>query len=477
MSHCKIILGLAVAATLIATACGGGGGNGRTTCNPAATPTGCSGDYQCEVVAGATDGGALGHCYPPAYLEVTVLDPTAEDEPVGGARVVVTDADTGAAAAPAGTTASSGVARIAVVWPRAEPDLTPGHSFNIRVSAAGYYEYPGATRVSIPVTVSRDPLKALDPAQATIRIISMAVAPKGAITGSVLQADGKTPARGVLVVAETSNLPLVGFSAVSDTNGEYAMYNVESGSYMLSGLFAGMSFPQSNVSVSGSAVHAKLVADATPLLATVTGQVNIVSSGGLSSTNVVLRMRTTWDVPPGLQVAVSGGGGFQIPDVPTGIYEAVAGWGNDGLVLDPDPNIAGTQIQEISVVGQSPPATVPLAGSFKVTDAVQILGPGATTNDETVGVSPIFRWKKYAQASFYKVYLWDGISPDAIWTLDGSVTSITAETVTYPGAPDAPAIVPGLMYQWWVEAWADTPDVRELSHSEDQLGVFRYVAQ
>jgi hypothetical protein len=473
MSHRTNPLGLAVAATLIVTACGDGG-RASTTCDPTATPTGCSGDYQCEVVSGATDGGAHGHCYPPAYLDVTVLDPAHDDRPVDGARVVVVDADTGAAAAPAGTTSSKGIARLAVVWPRSVSDQAPAHSFNIRVSAPGYYEYPGAMRAFLPVSVQRDPLVTLDPAQAEIRIIPMSAAPRGAISGSVMHADGKTPARGVLVAAETNNPPLVGYSSVSDANGEYIIYNVASGSYVLSGLFAGTSFPQSNVSVSGSEVHAKLVADATPLLATVTGQVNVVSGSGASSTNVVLRLRTTWDVAPGLEVAVSGGGSFEIPGVPTGTYEAVAGWGNDGLVLDPDPNIADTQIQEVSVVGQAPSATVTLEGSFTVTDAVQLLGPGASSNLEPISGRPVFRWKKYSQASFYRLYLWDGISPDPIWALDGSTTPITAELVTYPGTP---ALVPGSIYQWWVEAWSNTPDVRELSYSEDQLGVFLYVEE
>ena len=137
MTHVKSLVGLAATAVLLATACGGGGGGTPLTCNPTLTPTGCSGDYQCEVVAGATSG-ALGRCFPPAYLDVSVLDPTDGDQPVGGARVIVLDADTGAAAAPAGTTSSSGVARIAVVWPRSDPDLNPAHSFTIRVSAARY---------------------------------------------------------------------------------------------------------------------------------------------------------------------------------------------------------------------------------------------------------------------------------------------------------------------------------------------------
>jgi hypothetical protein len=466
----RFLARLAVLASAgLAGACGGGGG-GTFTCDPAATPTGCSGDYQCEAVDGA-DGGTPGRCFPPAYLEVTVVDPTQDNRAVSGARVVAIDADTYAAAAPAAVTGSNGVARIPVVWPRSSPDTTPSHMFALRVSAAGYYDYPGTLRTAIPVSVQRDPLQVLPAAETEVHLLPMANAPKGAITGNVLQSDGKTPARGVLVVAETNTEPLVGYSAVSDAKGDFAIYNVESRAYVVSGLFAGMSFPQSSVSVSGATVQAKLVADATPQLASVTGQVSIVAAAGITATTVVLRVRSTHDVPPGLRVAT--GGSFVIDGVPTGTYEAVAGWGIDGLVLDPDPNIAGTQVQEISVVGQDPPATFPLDGSFKVTDAVQILGPGVSVSAEPISGDPIFRWKKYPQADFYRLSLWDGMGTTPIWTFDAPATGAQSETVTYPGDPQ---LVDGQIYQWWVEAMSSTPTERPLSHGEDQLGVFEYVA-
>jgi hypothetical protein len=475
MSHVKTLLGLAITVCLTITACGGGGGTARTSCDPTATPTGCSGDYQCEVVAGATDGGALGRCYPPAYLDVTVLDPTDGNNPVGGARVVVVDADTGEAAAPAGTTSSNGVARIAVVWPRTDPDLDPGHSFHVRVSAVGYLDYPGATRASIPVSVSRDPLKSLEPVGATITILPLANPPKGSITGSVLHADGKTPARGVLVVAEDSNaVPPVGQSSVSDAAGEFAIYNVESRSYVVSAYFAGASFPSSPVSVSGAEVHAKVIADASPALATVTGQVNIVATSAKTQATVVLRIASTRDVVPGLVTTATSGTPFTITGAATGTYEAVAGWGNDGLVLDPDTNIGQTGGQVVTVLGTSPPTTVALADHFKVTDAVAILGPGQSGDVTLVNGTPTFRWQKYPQADFYIVKVWDGMSPDPIWLADSRTVDMTSETVAYPGTP---ALLSGYFYQWWVEAWASAPTERPLSHSEELLGVFEYIEQ
>jgi hypothetical protein len=474
MRHFKTLLGILVAVAVTGAACSGGGGSGRTICNPTLTPTGCSGDFQCEVVSGGADAGTLGHCFPPAYLDVTVLDPTQEDEPVGGARVVVTDADTGAAAGPAGTTSSSGVARVPVVWPRSEPDTTPAHSFNVRISAVGYLEYPGAARASIPVSVQRDPLLSLDPAQATIRILPFANPPKGSITGTVVKSDAKTPAPGVLVVAEDLNaVPPVGLSSVTDSSGAFAIYNVESRSYQVSAYFAGLSFPSSPVSVSGAEVHAaKIIADATPAIASVTGQVEIVSASSKTAATVVLRIATTGDVVPGLRTTASSGSAFSIAGAATGTYQAVAGWGNDGLVLDPDTNIGQTGYQEVSVLGTSPPGTAALPDHFKVTDAVTILGPGQSGDVTLVNGVPTFRWQKYPQAAFYIVKVWDGITPDPTWIGDSRTVTMPNEQVAYP---ETPPLVSGFFYQWWVEAWTSTPTERQLSHSEEQLGIFEYV--
>jgi hypothetical protein len=273
----------------------------------------------------------------------------------------------------------------------------------------------------------------------------------------------------VLVVAETSAEPPVGYAAVSDANGAFELVNMQAGTYTISGYFAGKSFPQSTISVSGSTVRdVRLVADATPALATVTGQVDIVAATA-TATSVVLRVRSTRDVPPGYTVRATGGQPFQLAGVSTGTFEAVAGFGNDQLVLDPDPNIAGTQIQTVAVNGAPGGATVTLDGHFKVTAAVQITSPGANANPDLVSGAPVFRWKAYPQADHYKLYLWDGIAGGTSWELD----NVTTESFSYDD-PSYPALVDGYLYQWRVEAWATSPTPRPLSHSEDQLGVFQY---
>jgi len=300
-----------------------------------------------------------------------------------------------------------------------------------------------------------------------VRIMPLEEPATGSISGTVLESDGQTPASGVLVIAEAPNeSPPVGFSSVTDAAGTFEIFNVQVRSYVLSAYFGGESFPQQDVSVMGGAVRdLKLVADATPLCATVRGQVDIVASGGATTTTVVLRTRSTRDVPPGLRVEATGGQPFEIPGVGTGTFEAVAAYGNDGLVLDPDPNIAGTEIQEVAVIGAAVGQTISLNEHFKVTSAVTILGPGETGGLAPVSAAPTFRWKDYPGADSYTVRL-SGFAAGLTWSQEG----VTTTSYAY----DGPALTDGYIYQWLVEAWSSTPDLRPISRSEDQLGVFLY---
>jgi hypothetical protein len=84
------------------------------------------------------------------------------------------------------------------------------------------------------------------------------------------------------------------------------------------------------------------------------------------------------DVPPGLRAPDSGtapniDGAWTIAGIPDGKYVVLAAFENDGLVRDPDPNISGTQIQRVTVAN----GALSAAPAFKVTAAVQMVGPGS----------------------------------------------------------------------------------------------------
>src|SRR5690606_36947670 len=93
---------------------------------------------------------------------------------------------------------------------------------------------------------------------------------------------------------------------------------------------------------------------------TVNGQVQIVDGNGFMATSVILVVEDTFDenaargsVPRGLRAPETGPvsveGAFTILGVPEGRYVVLAAYENDGLVRDPDTNIAGTGFVRIEV--------------------------------------------------------------------------------------------------------------------------------
>src|SRR5439155_1171747 len=97
-------------------------------------------------------------------------------------------------------------------------------------------------------------------------------------------------------------------------------------------------------------------------------------------------------------------GAFTIDNVPEGTYKVLAAFENDGLVRDPDPNIAGTQI--VTVKMPSPGMDVALGSSFKITEALQVFGPGAG-DPEAVLTAPTLRWADDSSEDFYTVVVYN----------------------------------------------------------------------
>jgi predicted AlkP superfamily phosphohydrolase/phosphomutase len=136
-------------------------------------------------------------------------------------------------------------------------------------------------------------------------------------------------------------------------------------------------------------------------LGSVSGSVSIVNAPGGSMTTVVLVVASTFnealkrgDVPPGLRAPKAGvpsvSGAFTIADVPDGNYVVLAAFENDALVRDPDTEIGGTQIQRVTLGDGGRQATLPM--SFKITEALTIMSPGAGDAIDTVSGTPTFVW-------------------------------------------------------------------------------------
>jgi hypothetical protein len=146
----------------------------------------------------------------------------------------------------------------------------------------------------------------------------------------------------------------------------------------------------------------------------------------------------------------------------------LAAFENDLLVRDPDTSIGGTSLQRITVAdGQA----VTMAESFKITEHLAIVGPGAE-GPEAVSGAPVFRWSDDSSEDRYELELYSALG-DLVWS-DRAVPGVSGSSTvehTYAG----PALVPGMIYQFRVTSFRDrrgTPTA--ISRSEDLRGVFSY---
>jgi hypothetical protein len=157
-------------------------------------------------------------------------------------------------------------------------------------------------------------------------------------------------------------------------------------------------------------------------------------------------------------------GAFTIEGVPDGRYVVLAAFENDILVRDPDSQIAGTDILHLQVPDGTN-YTINIADSFKVTEALVIVTPGAGEPELITG-TPDFVWKDDSSETRYELVVYNAFG-DEVWRNDNvpRVTGSENVTVTYAGSP----LQPGMYYQFKVKSWRDNSPI---SQTEDLLGVF-----
>jgi len=142
----------------------------------------------------------------------------------------------------------------------------------------------------------------------------------------------------------------------------------------------------------------------------------------------------------------------------------LAAFENDFLVRDPDLSIAGTQILHIQVpVGSS--YEIDIASSFKVTEALVVVSPGAN-DPELVTENPTFIWKDDSSETKYSIVVYNAFG-DEVWRDDNlpRVTGLENVTVDYGGDQ----LQSGMSYQFRATSWRDDGPI---SQTEDLLGVF-----
>jgi hypothetical protein len=414
----------------------------------------CDNGQVCESYTDTS--GTHAACFAPTTLKGKITN-AQTGAAVQGARVIAIDGDTHAAVSAASISDASGNYEVRITAPRMSG---VDKAFTLRVSAAGFEEFPSGIRVALPIMVAfADPqgAAAIDGPQ-DVALSPLSPAPAGSIAGKV----SGMQAAGVLVVADNGTNAI---SSVSDSDGNYVLFNVPDGTYAVRGYFVGVNYaPADGVVVAGARKDGVDLAASGAASGALTGTLSYVAGAGTSTTTaVVLRLKSTREVPPGLQVAAMNSTPYQLEKIPDGTYEVVAAYPNDQLVKDPDPGQAGTITPVVTFAGGN---TVDV-GSFKITTPVNMTAPDASAK---VGGNPTFTWAAYPQTYQYKIEVFDS-EGTPIWqpaNIDGGLTSLT-----YAGSV---ALQPGSYYQWRITSFANptgsTP-VRPISQSEDLRGVWQ----
>ena len=93
----------------------------------------------------------------------------------------------------------------------------------------------------------------------------------------------------------------------------------------------------------------------------------------------------------------------------------LAAFENDFLVRDPDPSIGGTQILHIQVPDGSG-YNIDIASSFKVTEALVVVSPGATGPELVLG-SPDLIWEDDSSEIKYSIVVYNAFGEE-VWRDD-----------------------------------------------------------
>ena len=452
-----------VLAAVVLAGCGDDGGG---ACDPVAA-TGCDDGQVCELV-----GGGAPACFAPVVIAGRVFD-LASGGPIAGARIVAVDAN----GAPAGSVAVSdaeGAYAVGIATTRAA-DGTPvgGSAVTLRADAAGYLTFPSGVRSALPID-TRAPVADGDRFVVSsdltdIGLLALTGAPGGQIHGEAAVNDTHAP---VLVVVESAALGAVrGRSAIADRDGDYRLYNLPAGDYTVTAYAAGHSYPTKTVSLAAGQDAAVDLALDEAATSTLSGSVQLVNPQAGTATSVILVVESTFDPrlvrgdsPAGLRApgppsAPDVTGAFRIEGVPAGRYVVLAAFENDQLVRDAS-SIGGTEIvHQLVEAGQD----VAIAESFKVTGAVELVGPGADGPELVVG-TPVFRWIDDSSEDRYRLTVFDAYGAE-VWT-HVEPSGARDPSTTYAG----PALRSGMTYQFRVVSIKDPAE--ELSRSEELRGVF-----
>ncbi len=460
---------LMIIVAVLVPGCQRSGGPNSTVCdvnNPV-----CADDLICNPTI---DGGGL--CAPPITISGTVVD-LSGDQPIAGARVQALDAN-GAAVGAVAIAEEDGSFMLHVPALRDSAGQPRDSAVTLQAQAAGFQEFPTALRPALPIALENAVADGdswrIDDTLSTIKLIDLKLPSEtlGTISGQVT---GKHTS-GLLMVAESDSVSRTGFS---DREGNYVIYNVPPGQYVVKGYASGIQMDETIVDVhAGAEVAGVDLVEVNRDLNRVSGSVQIVNATGGAVTSVILAVASTFNetsakgtAPPGLRVAdVSGA--FTLADVPDGHYVVLAAFENDALVRDPDQSIGGTEIVRITVPDPDLGNDLMISEGFKVTGALSIVSPGADGLEQIGASQLVFVWEDDSSEDGYEIELFDAFG-EQVWhdEIEG-VSGSEHVSLTYTG----PSLEHGMIYQFRVTSFRERNSGRAaISKTEDLRGAFEFV--
>lgn len=444
---------------LIGSGCGSKNGEG-TSCDPNVLENnaGCADGLVCEQ---KQDG--QGACFAPVLIQGHVFD-LQTSAPIADARVVALDAN-GAAASTVGISSADGSYSLRILTQRNQDGSIVAADYTLRSDASGYQSFPGGIRPALPTKVMGTPAApglVVSSTLTEIGLIELAAGQRGIVAGRV-QASS---IGGILIAGG-------GATAISDRDGSFVLFNVAVGAVTVRGFAAGVQLNPANVNVAaGGRIDGVVLSEANTPLSTVSGSIQLPNAPNVTSTSVLLVLKSTFNMslergetPRGLRTAGITGA-FSIANVPDGDYVVLAAFENDNAIRDPDPNISGTQIVNITVPAAGGSRTVQLPTSFKVTGALDVRSPGKDQPQAISTPTPTFIWADDSSEDGYQLQVYDSF---------GTVIFQNPNIPKVSGSPDVsvvysgPALQPGMFYQFRATSIkAGAP----ISHTEDLRGVF-----
>ncbi|WP_289055737.1 carboxypeptidase-like regulatory domain-containing protein [Carboxylicivirga marina] len=346
--------------------------------------------------------------------------------------------------------------------------IDPG-TYYLRLFKQGYNNIPAAGTPPLNISVA-----AGEESPNNFKMQASDVLDGGWITGKVsLNGNG---VKGAYVVATLNDM---GYSAVSDANGNFFIFNVPAATYSLTAYKVDHNADSPSITVTADTSAEGNISLTEGASTSILGTLQFRSTDG-KDVNVNLLHPATNEPIPGL-VKMSEAMNYSMSGIPDGNYLVKASFENDTYVVDPDwivkngePTLTATG-EEVEI-------------NFTLTDAVKLNSPtnemSTTVPVEETSTTPTFEWASYPSTKDYVIEVSDA-NGNVIWggfnnqTPPGKNIVIPSSTTSVDYNFDNSALLTELeydvVYRWKLYASVDENSEigwKLISVSEDQMGLF-----